>query len=117
MDNDELHFVVETDPNFAGQRREREPLHICWDSGAGFGVCIESWSDDSLTVGIYVAGVKFATVTLSIGDPCYECNIDETGLKVRVKVCANFTDRNVSASGEVCVLGLCARFNQIIFSF
>ena len=113
----ETYFVVEPDGDYRSDlKRETEFPVICWESN-GFGVCIEDWSNDEIKVGLYVAGIRVATKTLKANDPCV--SIDEGGDlgRIRARVCAEFPQRRVVASGRVCTLGVCIRFSQVVYQW
>ena len=88
----------------------------CWSVSA-FGVCIEKWQNDKLTLGFYLSGIKIGQKTIDAKNPCVKLREGGDLAKVKADICADFSNRRVTAKGEVCVTFVCARFNQTIFNW
>jgi hypothetical protein len=95
---------------------ESAAMRVCWSVSA-LNICVEDWSNDTITIGFYLAGIRIATARLRANDPCVRSSGDGGVAKYSVEVCANFANRNITAKGEVCVAFVCARFNQVIFTW
>ena len=88
----------------------------CWKLSA-FGICVERWHNNRLTLGLYLYGVKIGQKTIHADDPCVKIKEGNDLAKVKAEICIDFGRRQVVARGEVCMLVACARFNQVIFTF
>ena len=88
----------------------------CWQLSA-FGVCVDAWQNNRLTLGFYLAGVKIGQKTIHADDPCARIKADAGLAKVDAEICIDFGARHVIARGQICVVVACVRFNQVIFQF
>lgn len=97
---------------------DNQNLGACWGIKI-LDICIDSVSDERVVLTVKLAGVKVAKVTLTTKTTCVKIkeNVGGDTARVEVKICADFSKKEIRASGKVCAVFACAKFNQRILKW
>lgn len=117
MTEAKLVYSRDIDPDYTGSTNfDKSSISdlMCWTYSYA-GICIISWDNSRMKLGVYLSGIQIATMTLTAN----ECKLVEEGdfIKIKANICLDVNNRVVTAKGYLRVAGERFNFDGVILNF